>query len=215
MGKRILKNKIEQNRRIIRIIILLLILMIILYMFLGMYKENVIRLQENRPIFGKEIDENQIVMDIPNTQTLEKNLEQVNLQIPETYLNFEVTAKLEVPKINLETYVLKEYKQEGLSVCASKYWGPEPNCVGNFCIAGHNYNKERMFNHLIDLQIGDEIYLTDNVNGKQVYTIYDIYKVKPNNTEPLNQETEGNKIITLITCVNYSRNRLIVQAREM
>ncbi len=205
MGKRILKDKIEQNRRRIRVVILLLILVISSYMFFGIYKESKIKLKEN--------DNNIALEKITYEEEIEPK--EIIVQIPDTYLDYEVTAKLEIPKINLETYVLKEYKTEGLDVCASKYWGPEPNCVGNFCIAGHNYDKERMFNHLIDLQIGDEIFLTDNVNGEQTYAIYDIYKVKPNNVAPLSQETNGNKIITLITCVNYSRNRLIVQAKEI
>ncbi len=205
MGKRILKDKIEQNRRRIKIVILLLILVIISYMFLGIYKESKIKLKES-------YDNIELEKVISKEEIVPKELIS---QIPKTYLDYEVTAKLEIPKINLETYVLKEYKTDGLDVCASKYWGPEPNCVGNFCIAGHNYDKERMFNHLIDLELGDEIYLTDNVNGEQTYVIYDIYKVKPNNVAPLSQETNGNVVITLITCVNYSRNRLIVQAKEM
>ena len=41
--------------------------------------------------------------------------------------------------------------------------------------------------------------------------IYDIYRVKPQNTKPLLQDTEKVEL-TLITCVNYSRNRLIVKA---
>ncbi len=134
--------------------------------------------------------------------------------LPKTYMNYEVIAKLEIPKINLETYVLKDYTIEGMKVCSSKFFGPEPNEVGNFCIAGHNYEQENMFNHLINLEKGDELYLSDNKNGKVTYTIYDIYRVKPQNTAPIGQETNGNKIVTLITCVNYSRSRLIVQAVE-
>ena len=135
-------------------------------------------------------------------------------KIDTTYKGLEVAAKLFIPKIDLETNVLEEYSKNGLDVCASKFWGPEANEVGNFCIAGHNYDKENMFNHLIDLKIGDEIYLTDNKNGKFAYTIYDIYKVKPQNTAPIEQDTNGKRVVTLITCVNYSRNRLIVQAIE-
>lgn len=71
-----------------------------------------------------------------------------------------------------------------------------------------------MFNHLIDLKIGDELFLTDNKNGKYVYTIDNIYRVKPQNTAPIEQETNGKRRITLITCVNYSRNRLIISASE-
>ena len=31
----------------------------------------------------------------------------------------------------------KEYTKSGLEVCLSKYWGPQPNEVGNYCIVGH------------------------------------------------------------------------------
>lgn len=85
---------------------------------------------------------------------------------------------------------------------------------GNFCITGHNYKKDNMFYDLINLEIGDEFYLLDNKNGKYTYTIYDIYKVNPKNTECLNQNTDGKRIVTLITCVNYSNTRLIIQAKE-
>ena len=83
-----------------------------------------------------------------------------------------------------------------MKVCSSKFFGPEPNEIGNFCIAGHNYEQENMFNHLIDLEKGDELYLSDNKNGKITYSIYDIYRVKPQNTAPVRQETNGNKIVT-------------------
>ncbi len=59
-----------------------------------------------------------------------------------------------------------------------------------------------------------EFYLLDNKNGKYTYTIYDIYKVNPKNTECLNQNTNGKRIVTLITCVNYSNTRLILQAAQ-
>ena len=52
----------------------------------------------------------------------------------------------------------------------------------------------------------------DNKNGKNAYTIYDIYKVRQENITPLDQATNENKIITLITCVNYTDDRLIIKA---
>ena len=60
----------------------------------------------------------------------------------------------------------------------TKYYGPHVNEIGNYCIAAHNYDKENMFNHIIELEIGDEIFLSDNRNGKCKYKVYDIYKVK-------------------------------------
>lgn len=205
MGKRELRRKKKKDKikSKIRITILGILFCIILYVGLGIYKENKIKLVEgNKPVVEKVAEEIPLVPVIP-----------VEIEIlPKTYMDYEVIAKLEIPKINLETNVLKDYTADGMKVCSSKFFGPEPNEVGNFCIAGHNYDQENMFNHLINLEKGDELYLTDNKNGKVIYSIYDIYRVKPQNTAPIGQETNGNKIVTLITCVNYSRSRLIVQA---
>ena len=207
MGKRLLRRKKKKDKikSKIRIAILGILFCITFYVGIGIYKENKIKLvEENNLLVQKVVEEIPIVPVAPIEIPI----------LPKTYMNYEVIAKLEIPKINLETYVLKDYTIEGMKVCSSKFFGPEPNEVGNFCIAGHNYEQENMFNHLINLEKGDELYLSDNKNGKVTYTIYDIYRVKPQNTAPIGQETNGNKIVTLITCVNYSRSRLIVQAVE-
>lgn len=202
MGNRRIRRK-NKIRKIIRIIILLIIVYILFRISYGFYKENKIRLVEGR--YESKLEKN-----------VEKTTKTITKKeyIPEDYLGFKVVARLIIPTIELETNILEEYTEEGMDICASKFWGPEPNEIGNFCIVGHNYNKENMFSNLINLNIGDEIYLIDNKNGKITYTIFDIYKVKPQNTFPLDQNTAGKRIITLITCVNYSNNRLIVQAVE-
>lgn len=189
----------------IKSVIAIIIFCILVYVGYGVYKENKIRLVE-----GSSQNNIKIERVAETTKIEEKEI----VNIEDNYLGFDVAAKLIIPKINLETYILEDYSKEGMKVCASKFWGPNPNGIGNFCIAGHNYDKENMFNHLIDLEIGDALYLLDNENGKVEYKIYDIYKVKPENIEPISQETNGKRVITLITCVNYSQNRLIVQAVE-
>lgn len=85
---------------------------------------------------------------------------------------------------------------------------------GNFCVAGHNVQKKNMFYNLRDLEIGDVMYLSDNEVGRLEYEIYDIYTVEPENVECLSQETEGRREITLITCTNDSKKRIIVKAKE-
>lgn len=197
------KNKKGKIKNLIKSIFILIIFSTITYISVGIYKESKIKL--------KEKSKNKIQVEEAN-ETTEEVREKVN--IPNTYLDYEVTAKLVIPKIELETYILKDYTKERMDVCPTKFWGPEPNEIGNFCITGHNYKKDNMFYNLIDLEIGDEFYLLDNKNGKYTYTIYDIYKVKPQNTDSLEQDTGGKRIVTLITCVNYSDTRLIIQAVE-
>ncbi len=198
-GKKGEKNTIKT---FIKLIIILISFSILIYILIGIYKENKIKL--------KQEDE----VNIERTTTKEKTQEIEKVSIPETFLGNEISAQLIIPKVNLETYVLKEYSKEGMDLCPTKFWGPDANEIGNFCITGHNYKKENMFYNLIDLNVGDELYLLDNKNGKYTYTIYDIYKVKPENTDSLEQDTNGKRVVTLITCVNYSDTRLIIKAIE-
>lgn len=71
-----------------------------------------------------------------------------------------------------------------------------------------------MFYNLRDLEIGDALYLSDNEVGKVEYEVYDIYSVAPEDVSCLSQETEGRREITLITCTNDSKKRIIVKAKE-
>ena len=71
-----------------------------------------------------------------------------------------------------------------------------------------------MFYHLKDLKIGDKIFVSDSNIGKVEYEIYDLYQVNPNDVNCLSQETNGKKEITLITCTNDSKKRIIVKAKE-
>ena len=135
-------------------------------------------------------------------------------KLEEEYKGYKIDSRLEIPKINLETYVLDSEEDEAMWLCPTVYFGPEPNETGNYCIAAHNYDKENMFNHIIELEIGDKIYLTDNENRKLEYEVYDIYKTEPDNTSPLIQDTKSPEI-TLITCSDYSSKRIIVKARKV
>ncbi len=195
-------------KKIIKLSIILIISAIIGNTIYGIYKESTISDTPNKTAI---INENNTELIKNNVNSNEKNKNSIKEKIAKEYKGYVVSAKLEIPKIKLDTYVLDEKSEEAMWVCPTKYYGPEPNEVGNYCIAAHNYDKENMFNHIIDLKIGDKIYLTDNENGKIEYRVYDIYKTEPENTMPLMQATEKTEI-TLITCSDYSSKRIIVKA---
>lgn len=157
----------------------------------------------------QEVSNPEIIKEDVITHVVLENL------VDEEYLGYKVAGFLEIPKIKLKTNVLAEYSKKGLDKCVSKFWGADANCVGNFCIAGHNYQKPNMFNNVYKLKEGDILYLTDNENGKYEYEIYDVYKVKPQNTKCLSQNTNGKREITLITCNSSGSYRIIVKAREL
>lgn len=195
-------------KKIIKLSIILIISAIIGNTIYGIYKESTISDTPNKTAI---INENNTELIKNNVNSNEKNQNSIKEKIAKEYKGYVVSAKLEIPKIKLDTYVLDEKSEEAMWVCPTKYYGPEPNEVGNYCIAAHNYDKENMFNHIIELEIGDKIYLTDNKNGRIEYRVYDIYKTEPENTEPLMQDT-GKTEITLITCSDYSSKRIIVKA---
>ena len=48
-----------------------------------------------------------------------------------------------------------------MKISPCKFWGAEPNEIGNFCIVGHNYRNGLFFSNNKKLEKGDKIYITD------------------------------------------------------
>ena len=174
--------------------------------------------RENQNEVTIQEEKNEITQEIENIEKSERiKSEQKQYQKAEvikSYKGYKVSAKLEIPKIDLDTYILEEYSTNSLNVSVTKFWGVDPNKKGNFCIAGHNFIRKNMFRNLKKLETGDKLYILDNNVGKVEYEIYDIYKVEPKDISCLSQETNGRKEVTLITCTNDSKKRIIVKAKE-
>lgn len=124
-------------------------------------------------------------------------------------------AILSIPKIGIEYPILSETSEELLKVSLNKYWGPNPNEIGNYCIVGHNYRNDAFFGNLNKLNGGDKVYVKDNTGRTIEYKVYDKKIVEPTDTSCTSQLTNGRKEITLITCANYGTQRLVVKCREV
>ena len=120
------------------------------------------------------------------------------------------------PRLNINYPVLNKTSTYLLSVSLNKYWGPEPNEVGNYCIVGHNYTSGKMFGKLKNAQKGDEVKLTDVKTYNTVtYKIYDIYVIEPTDVSCTSQLTNGKRELTLLTCTNHGKQRLCLKCREV
>lgn len=150
--------------------------------------------------------------EIENTPTPTKQYPKE--EVVKKYKGYAVAAKLEIPAINLETYILTENSKKALDIAVTKFWGATPNEIGNLCVAGHNAPNKNMFRNLKKLETGNNLFIIDNMVGRVEYKIYDIYKVDPEDVSCLDQETGETKEVTLITCTNDSKQRTIVKARE-
>lgn len=120
---------------------------------------------------------------------------------------------INIPSINVNYPILSTYTDELLKIAPCRFHGPNPNEVGNLCIAGHNYKNSKFFSKVPNLQLGDKIEITDLSGRMLTYTVYDKFIVNPDELECTSQLTNGNKEITLITCTNDNKQRHIIKAR--
>ena len=87
---------------------------------------------------------------------------------------------------------------------------------GNICIVAHNYKNNTFFSNISTLVNGDIITLYDAYDVSYDYVVYDVYTTLSTDLECINQNTNGEKIITLITCDSINNNyRTIVKAKEI
>ena len=122
---------------------------------------------------------------------------------------------INIPSINVNYPILSTYTDELLKIAPCKFHGPNPNEVGNLCIAGHNYKNSKFFSKVPTLELGDKIEITDLSGRMLTYTIYDKFIVNPDELECTSQLTNGKKERTLITCTNDNKQRHIIKARAM
>lgn len=207
------RRKKKSRKNVINTIIVFIVFFIITFTFVEEHKENVINEKEE-----EQQNYNIQMLTMYDYEKKENISEDINNypkeEIINEYKGYNVIAKLEIPDIKLETYVLENFSVNALNISVTKFWGPNPNEVGNCCIAGHNFKNKNMFHNLKKLKSGDIFFLSDRIVGKVEYEIYDLYTVSPKDVSCLVQETNGKKEVTLITCTNDSKKRIIVKAKE-
>lgn len=125
-----------------------------------------------------------------------------------------VIGIIEVPKISIKYPILSDISDELLKISPCRFYGPYPNQKGNLCIAAHNYDDNRFFGNLHKLDIGDIVNIYDSSNSLTRYIVYDKFESSESDTSCTNQNTNGKKEITLITCNNLNKNRLIIKAKK-
>ncbi len=132
---------------------------------------------------------------------------------------YSTVALIKIPSIKVEYPVIysdntsSKTMEDLLKISVVKYWGPDANQPGNFCIVGNNYHNKKFFSKVAELKKGDKIYITDKNNKTLEYKVYDKYVVDPDNLKCTSQLTNGETDITLITCTMSGKLRTIVKAR--
>ena len=201
--------KLSKKFKIFLALIIFSIMFMLLMFYLDLFNDSKNAIIEKQNI---ETDLKNTVVETSAKSLVENKIEYATM--PENIQGYKVVGKIEISKINLSTYILNETNDQSLEISVTKLCGPEINQIGNFCISGHNYNNDKMFGKIKDLEVGDDIILTDTYGNSLIYRVYDKYKTKPKDTSCLNQETGGDKDLTLITCTIGALKRIIIKATE-
>lgn len=163
-------------------------------------------------LYRNEIQAKQVISNI--TDSLE-NSDEAIAEINQQIQGNKVVGIIKIPEINLEYPILETTSKETLKLSITKFWGNKINEIGNVTLAGHNNLNGTMFGKLNKLKNGDVIELTDIQNTTLKYEVFKTYIIDPNDITCILPEQEGVREVTLITCTNGNKNRLIVKAREI
>lgn len=151
----------------------------------------------------------EVVAQIENTNVDENG----KIEIPQIQ-GYEVEGIIEIPKIDIKYPIINETSDAAMKVSITKFWGNKINEIGNYTMAGHNNKDGTMFGKTKYLEIGDIIKMTDlNINTVE-YEVFKIYTIDPDDVTCVESVDSKTREITLITCTNGHKNRLVTKARE-
>ncbi|MDO5556401.1 MAG: sortase [Clostridia bacterium] len=161
-----------------------------------------------------EISVDELTVEVPTEEIPEEQILVANNGI-----QYYAIGEIKISSININYPILTtktpEHLDALLKISVCKFYGANPNQIGNLCIAGHNYKNSLFFSKVPNLELGEIIEITDLSGTTLKYSVYDKYIVNPEQLECTSQLTEGKREITLITCTNDNKQRHIIKAREI
>lgn len=214
-ARRAKKRQLNKKKVIICILVFIIIIVGIYFAInkqqFKSEKNSVAKLEEKN-IIQNDISKN-IIEDTEGTSDQEQEDTISEVVMPEKMGNYEVLGQLVIEKIGVTKNILNISEDASLKLSVAKLYGPNVNSSGNFCICGHNWNN--MLKRLSEMQVGDVFYMINRKTKTRVnYKIYQIYTCVPEDLSCLNQNNDGKREVTLITCNPGGLTRLICKARE-
>ena len=129
------------------------------------------------------------------------------------YKGFNVLGTIEIPRTGVDLPILDARTTKALNTSCILQYGPGPNQVGNTVIAGHNYRNGKFFSDNYKIENGDTIYITDNSGQRLKYVVYNKYQTTPEDADYMDRDTNGKPEISLTTCTDDSKARIIIWAK--
>lgn len=125
---------------------------------------------------------------------------------------------IEIPTLNISYPIFNGLTDDLLKTSPCRFSGSLPSESNdsndfNLCIAGHNYDNNKFFSNIKNLNFGDNIILYDYLDNKFTYSVIKNYEVKADDLSPVYQTITNFHELTLVTCNNFNGNRIIIKAK--
>jgi len=213
--------------------ILLVILIVAILVGLSFLVYNVVKTRndEDRTIeaiaeFDKNINENnnqenleqQVEENLTNTITPNSGTTNSNFSTTKKktyYEGFVMIGYITIPKTNVKLPILDSVSPDALNTAVAALYpsNPKLNEPGNVVIIGHNYRNGKFFSDNEKLSIGDKVLIRDTTGRELSYTIYQKFQTTEQDTSFYTRDTNGVAEITLSTCTDDSKARIIILAK--
>ena len=208
-GRRAIEKKINKKK----VVGVILVIMIIVFF--------VVNMKRKKKDDEQEVNTSAELSNTPQntTNTIQEEVEEKkyeDVDIPEKLGGYDVLGQLVIEKIGVRQNVLSKTENASLKLGVTKFYPPQVNInePGNFCICGHNWNN--ILKRLDEMEIGEQFYIITRETKERIdYEIYDKYSCEPTDLSCLDQNQDGKKEVTLITCNPGGLTRLICKAREI
>ena len=131
------------------------------------------------------------------------------------YKGYDVIGKkLKFQKTRVSYPVLAQASVSSMKVSVGVVYGPGLNEIGNTVLMGHNYRNGALFSNNKKLSNGDSIFITDMTGRRLEYKIYNTYITSSTDFDYAVRNTAGKREISLASCTDDSKSRLIIWAKE-
>ena len=220
------ENKYSKVLTVILVVVVIAVVGLITFLGYDIYKDNKNKKETTHALeeFEEIVTENEgkenielPEIEIKPTENLETTnkgeTNKTNKKIQ--FKGYNVEGKIEIPAINLEYPILEKTTPSSIEQSvAIMYTENGLNKPGNTVIVGHNYRSGAFFGKNDRLKEGDKVYIKDNSGNRLKYNIYNIYETSPDDSDFIRRDTKGKREISLQTCTNNSKGRLVIWAVE-
>jgi len=135
--------------------------------------------------------------------------------VSDKYKGYDWIGTIEIPKTKIQYPILNEVTPKSIEIAVAVLYPMNLqllNQVGNVTIVGHNYRNSSFFSNNKNLSEGDKIYITDLTGNRVEYTIYNKYITSDSDAEYMVRDTNGRREISLSTCTEDVKSRLVIWA---